>query len=121
VASAAIDVSDGLTGDLRHIVDRSGVGAAIDVALIPRSMQLATLIDGAGRDLGLACLLAGGDDYELCFMAAPSSREALAAIARDLDVPLTRIGRVTAGAGLVVRDERGMPLATLPRSFDHFG
>jgi thiamine-monophosphate kinase len=121
VASAAIDISDGLTGDLQHVLDRSGVGAAIDVALIPRSMPLATLIDGAGRDLGLACLLAGGDDYELCFMAAPSSRQVLAAIAVEVGVPLTRIGHVTAGAGLVVRDERGAPLATLPRSFDHFG
>jgi thiamine-monophosphate kinase len=83
-------------------------------------MPLATLIDGAGRDFGLACLLAGGDDYELCFMAAPSSRQVLAAIAVELDVPLTRIGHVTTGAGLVVRDERGAPLATLPRAFDHF-
>ena len=121
VASAAIDISDGLTGDLQHILDRSGVGAAIDVALIPRSMPLATLIDSAGRDLALACLLAGGDDYELCFTAAPSSRQVLAAIAVEVGVPLTRIGHVTAGAGLVVRDERGAPLATLPRSFDHFG
>ena len=121
LASAAIDVSDGLTGDLRHIVDRSGVGAAIDVALIPRSKPLAALIDGAGRDLARACLLAGGDDYELCFTASPSSREAIATIARDVDVPLARIGHITAGAGLVVRDERGAPLAKLPRSFDHFG
>ena len=120
VASAAIDVSDGLTGDLQHILDRSGVGAAIDLALIPRSMPLATLIHGDGRDLGLACLLAGGDDYELCFTAPASSRETIAAISRDVDVPLARIGTVIAGEGLVVRDERGAPLATLPRSFDHF-
>jgi len=121
VASAAIDISDGLTGDLSHILDRSGVGAVIDLALIPRSRMLAALIEGGGGEPGLACLLAGGDDYELCFTAAASSRDALAAIARDVDVPLARIGSVTAAAGLVVRDERGAPLASLPRSFDHFG
>jgi thiamine-monophosphate kinase len=121
VASAAIDISDGLTGDLRHILDSSGVGATIDVALVPRSSRLTMLIDGSARELGLACLLAGGDDYELCFTAAVSSRDAIAAIARDVDVPLARIGSVAAGTGLVVRDERGAPLATLPRSFDHFG
>lgn len=121
VATAAIDISDGLTGDLAHILEGSGAGAVIDLASIPRSMPLAALIDGEKRDLGLACLLAGGDDYELCFTAPPSSREAIAAIARDGSVPLTHIGHVTAGTGLVVRDERGVPLAKLPRSFDHFG
>ena len=121
VASAAIDVSDGLTGDLQHILDRSGVGAAIDVALIPRSMPLATLIGGGERDLGLACLLAGGDDYELCFTASVSSWETLAAISRDVDIPLARIGTVTESPGLVARDEHGVPLIALPGSFDHFG
>ena len=120
VATAAIDLSDGLTGDLQHILDRSGVGAAIDVALIPRMPALAGLVAGGARDLGLACLLAGGDDYELCFTAVAASRDKIAAIARDVNVPLTRIGSVSAGTGLVVRDERGAPLAALPRSFDHF-
>jgi thiamine-monophosphate kinase len=91
------------------------------VARIPRSPPLAILVDGAGRDLGLGCLLAGGDDYELCFTAAAKAREDIAAIARDVDVPVARIGTVTAGDALVVRDERGTPMATLPRSFDHFG
>jgi thiamine-monophosphate kinase len=120
-ATAAIDVSDGLTGDLRHILDQSRVGAALDVALIPRSPALARLIGGDGRDLGLACLLAGGDDYELCFTAAAAARKAIAAIARDAGVPLARIGTVTGSPGLIVRDERGAPMASLPVSFDHFG
>ena len=88
---------------------------------IPRSPQVDALIASDRRDVGLACLLAGGDDYELCFTAAASRRETLAGIARDLDLPLARIGSVTAGPGLVVRDERGASLAMLPRSFDHFG
>jgi len=120
-ASAAIDISDGLTGDLAHILERSGVGAAIEMARIPRTPPLAALVEGNGRELGLACLLAGGDDYELCFTAAASARDAIATIAHDVGVPLARIGSVTARTGLVVRDERGAPLAPLPRSFDHFG
>ena len=121
VATAAIDVSDGLTGDLQHILDGSGAGAVIDVARIPRSPWLDVMLRGAARDAGLACLLGGGDDYELCFTAAAASREGIAAIARSVDVPLARIGSITAAPGLIVRDERGAPLPTLPRSFDHFG
>jgi len=121
VATAAIDVSDGLTGDLRHILDASGVGAAIDVAQVPRAPCLDAMLGGAARDAALACMLGGGDDYELCFTAVAASRKAVAAIARGADVPLTRIGSITAASGLVVRDERGVPLPSLPRSFDHFG
>ena len=121
VATAAIDVSDGLTGDIAHILECSGVGATIELARVPRSPQVAALIESDLRDTGLACLLAGGDDYELCFTAAASRREALASIASDVQLPLTRIGSVNAGAGLVVRDERGASLAMPPRSFDHFG
>jgi thiamine-monophosphate kinase len=120
VASAAIDISDGLTGDLMHILDSSSVGATIDVARLPRSAPLAAVIESDARGIGLACLLAGGDDYELCFTAAPSSRDAIAAIARDVGLPLARVGAVTADAGLTVRDEHGANM-TPPRSFDHFG
>jgi len=121
VASAAIDVSDGLTGDLAHILECSCVGATIDLARVPRSPLVTALIDSDRRDMGLACLLAGGDDYELCFTAAASRREALANIAREVHLPLARIGTVTAAPGLVVRDERGAALMPAPRSFDHFG
>jgi thiamine-monophosphate kinase len=121
VATSAIDISDGLTGDMRHILEASGVGAVIDLAAIPRSPPLARLIDGDARDLGLACLLAGGDDYELCFTAPAASRDMISAIARDVGLPLARIGTVSADAGLVIRDEGGVPLPALPQSFDHFG
>ncbi len=81
----------------------------------------ATACGGASeRDLALACLLAGGDDYELCFTAPPSARERVAAIARDLALPLTRIGVITSSRGLRVRDEHGADLAPLPAAFDHF-
>ncbi len=121
IATAAIDISDGLTGDLTHILDASVVAATIDLAQIPHTLALATMVDGNARDLALACLLAGGDDYELCFTAAVSARDVLAHVARDVGLQLTRIGSIRSGTGLVVRDERGAPLGHLPRSFDHFG
>jgi thiamine-monophosphate kinase len=120
LASAAIDVSDGLVGDLGHIVERSGVGARIDVARLPAAPWLSAMLKGEARALALACLLAGGDDYELCFTAGNAQREAVGGIARELGLPLTRIGKITAAGGFVVRDETGSPLTALPRAFDHF-
>ena len=121
IASAALDVSDGLTGDLGHILEASHAGATIDVAAVPCSDAVRSLLRGETRSVALEALLAGGDDYELCFTANPSMRERLAALARTLALPLTPIGVVTAERGLVVRDERGDALSPLPHGFDHFG
>ena len=121
VASAALDLSDGLTGDLAHILDASQVGAEVMLAALPLSSALAQRLAGAERTLALACALAGGDDYELCFTAPPAMREGIAAIARASALPLTRIGVVTAASGLVVRDGQGNALSALPRAWDHFG
>jgi thiamine-monophosphate kinase len=120
VATAAIDVSDGLIGDLGHILERSAAGAMLELAAIPRSPALARLAGGDDHALALECLLAGGDDYELCFTAPRGAAERVAAIAASTAVPLTRIGMITAGSGLVVRDERGMRLPAVPRAYDHF-
>ena len=120
VASAAIDISDGLVGDLGHIVERSNAGANIDLRAIPRSPTLAALLEGPQRATALACLLAGGDDYELCFTAPASAAHTIGDIAHALGLPLARIGAITAEPGLVVRDESGAPLPSLPRAFDHF-
>ncbi len=119
-ASAALDVSDGLTGDLRHILEASGVGATLDLAAIPRSAALADLLGGGGRETALACLLAGGDDYELCFTAPASRRDDVARAAGEAGIAVARIGSITVDAGLRVHDERGVPLRTLPAAFDHF-
>ena len=119
-ASAAIDVSDGLTGDLAHVVEASHAGATIDLDALPCSTALSDKLHGDERDLALRCLLAGGDDYELLFTAEPRHRERIAAIARDLALPLTRIGAVDGSGAVIVRDEHGRPLRTLPRAFDHF-
>jgi thiamine-monophosphate kinase len=98
----------------------SGVGAQIDLPLVPVAPALAALLPGAGRELALACALAGGDDYELCFTAPPAARAALARLATELGLPLTRIGSIVGGGGLVVRAADGAPLPQLPRAFDHF-
>lgn len=120
IASSALDVSDGLTGDLGHVLAASRAGATIDLAAIPCSDALRKLMRGPHRGVALACLLSGGDDYELCFTAAPAMRERIAALAATLQLPLTPIGTITAAPGLAVRDETARPLATLPRAFDHF-
>ncbi len=120
VATAAIDISDGLTGDLGHILERSRGSALVDLAAVPRSPALTAKLGGAERALALECLLAAGDDYELLFTAPPVAAAKIAAIGAGLALPLTRIGSIGAGEGLVVRDERGMPLSVLPRAFDHF-
>lgn len=113
-------MSDGLTGDLTHVLDASGVGADVDLAAIPRAPALAQRLASDERALALRCLLAGGDDYELCFTAPPSARPKLAAIATRMSLPLTRIGAISAERGLRVRDERGEPVSPLPQAFDHF-
>ncbi len=120
VATAAIDVSDGLCGDLGHILAASGAGADLELARVPCSAENAHRLASRERELALACVLAGGDDYELCFSAPPERRSTIARIAEDLALPLARIGTIIAGSGLVVRDELGVPLTALPCSFDHF-
>lgn len=120
VATAALDVSDGLTGDLAHILERSHVGATVELKAIPRSETLAHMHNGAERALALSWVLAGGDDYELCFTAHRDKAAKVAAIATETGVPITRIGSITAAAGLVVIDERGAALPELPPAFDHF-
>src|SRR6185369_11906960 len=92
VATAALDVSDGLVGDLSHILEKSGVGAVLDLASIPRSPVIAGLFGKAEHELAVECLLAGGDDYELCFTVPPAAAARVAQIASGTAVPLARIG-----------------------------
>jgi thiamine-monophosphate kinase len=75
-----------------HILDASNVGAIVDLAAIPCSPVLAAKLTGDERTLALRCLLAGGDDYELCFTAPPTAKARLAAIAAEIALPLSRIG-----------------------------
>jgi thiamine-monophosphate kinase len=121
VASAALDISDGLTGDLGHVLTASRVGAAVDLTAIPTCAELRDMLAGRERELALACVLAGGDDYELCFTAPPAMRERIEQIALALALPLTPIGAITVDPALTIHDEHGRALPQLPRAFDHFG
>lgn len=120
VASAAIDLSDGLTGDLRHILDASSVGAELRLDALPVGATLAARLSGPERTLALQCALAGGDDYELCFTAPVAQRDAIATIAQSTALSLACIGSITAGTALMVRDGQGVALPALPGAWDHF-
>lgn len=117
VATAAIDVSDGLVADVGHLCARSRLAADIDEPAVPRAPALAALADAG---LARACLLSGGDDYELAFTAPPEARDAVARAAELARVTVTRIGRMREGAGVTVRDAAGAPLALDRPGYDHF-
>lgn len=119
IASAMIDVSDGVTGDLGHILEMSGVGATVDIDALPRSAVLDRCLAGAARETALACLLSGGDDYELCFTAPIARRDEVVRAAGAAGVTVARVGAITSGSALVLRDASGATLP-VPRSFDHF-
>jgi len=116
VAHAALDISDGLIGDLGHILERSSVGAIVDVDALPRS----EILGAQPLERQRACVLAGGDDYELCFTAPAGAREAIAGIGRQLGLPVTRVGSITPEAGLRLVDRDGNPYLFAGASFDHF-
>jgi thiamine-monophosphate kinase len=116
VASSAIDLSDGLSGDLGHVLARSGVGACVDVDALPRSPVLAAQPSA----LQHLCLLAGGDDYELLFTAPPARAAEVQAAAAAAGVPVTCCGVIQAEPGLHVVDAQGLPLSGAWQAFDHF-
>jgi thiamine-monophosphate kinase len=116
IASAAIDVSDGLLGDLGHILERSGVGATVEWPRVPLSSALRALSPPLQQHYALA----GGDDYELLFTAAAARRGEVEAAARSVGVAVTRIGRIEAGRALRVRDATGHDLPVAWPGFDHF-
>jgi thiamine-monophosphate kinase len=117
LAHAAIDLSDGLVGDLQHILARSGVSAIVDYDAIPRPAVFQQLNN---RELEKDCVLSGGDDYELLFTAAPERRTELEALSRELKIALTCIGSIQPGqARLEVRDRQGRAV-TYRGGFDHF-
>jgi thiamine-monophosphate kinase len=116
IAHAAIDISDGLIGDLGHILKRSGVGALLNVDALPVGTELAK----QAQDLRRRFALAGGDDYELCFIAPSSHRSAVLAAGKQAGTPVTRVGSITAQAGLQLTDAAGKSVQLAVSSFDHF-
>jgi thiamine-monophosphate kinase len=116
LAHAALDISDGLAGDLGHILAASRVGATLDVDALPAGPVLARQALALRRRFTTA----GGDDYELCFTAAPAQREAILAAGRETGTAVTRVGHIEAEPGLRMVDGNGAPLALGVRGWDHF-
>jgi thiamine-monophosphate kinase len=116
IASAAIDISDGLAGDLGHILKQSGVGARIDT-VTATGLLAAPSLPG---DTALELVLSGGDDYELLFTAPAAQADAVRAAAATAGTPVTRIGTIHADPGLQLVDRAGAVLMRRFASFDHF-
>jgi len=117
LAHSAIDISDGLLADLGHILEASNVGAEINVDAVPVSAALRGYLE---HDAAREAVLAGGDDYELCFTAAPKRRADIEALSRRLKLNLTRIGNVAREMRLVLHDAEGRPVTWEHKGFDHF-
>ena len=120
IANACIDISDGLVGDLGHIMKASGVGAVLTTGWVADSAAISPALQSLPLSRRLDMALAGGDDYELLFTAAPDQAQAVQEAANDCDVPVTCIGRISAGQGLQVMDIHGVPISRRFVSFDHF-
>jgi thiamine-monophosphate kinase len=117
MAHAAIDISDGLMADLGHIVKRSRRGADIHLNEIPRSASLSSMMR---KPMGMHCLLAGGDDYELCFTAPKRHDDRIVALRETLNIPITRIGSITSTTELRLLDGYGHPIEFNESGYDHF-
>ena len=125
IASSALDVSDGLLGDLQHILKQSQVDAEVSLDQLPKSATL----QKQNADIQNQFAACGGDDYEICFTASVAQRHAVDQISKSLNLPLSRIGRITekkkAIGKLCLLDANGNLLddaetAELIKSFDHF-
>lgn len=121
IAHAALDLSDGLAGDLLHILERSDLHASVDVDAVPRSAALRRL----PADIQRRCTLAGGDDYELCFTAPAAARAAVETAGARVGIPVTRIGTISDPfsadrPAIHWQDAAGQPLTLTLQGFDHF-
>lgn len=122
IATAAIDVSDGLLGDLGHILEASHLGAMVDTSIAARLLAAdpQVIVPVPAADTLLEWVLAGGDDYELLFTAPPTARTAVTSASRSSATSMTRIGTIQAQPGLRLVDGAGRPVQHQFRSFDHF-
>lgn len=124
IATSAIDISDGLAGDLGHILKASAVGALVDADITINLIAFCGISDWPGSQFDtkkqLKTVFSGGDDYELAFTAAPAARQAVMAASLSAQTPVTRIGVIESGPGLRLVDSHGLPIDGQFASFDHF-
>lgn len=118
IASAAIDVSDGLVADLAHICQASGAGAVIEAPSVPLSPAAKAVVSGG--QITLSALLTGGDDYELLFCVPKDRLDEVDRLTKEGNVPITRIGRISVASGVEVLGEDGRPMAIESAGFRHF-
>ncbi len=118
IAHAMIDVSDGLLADLGHICETSHVAAVVELARLPLSPAARLVVAAEPRIRPR--LATGGDDYELLFSAPPDAAENIAALSAQLGVPITRIGRIEAGAGVHPVDGAGQTITVEAAGYRHF-
>lgn len=117
IATSALDVSDGLLADLGHLLKASKVGAIVDWGAIPQPvLQNSRVSESVLQQV----VLAGGDDYELCFTAPATQRQTLLGLSGQLGLPLSRIGKIQPGSGLQVFDAN-KPIVMSQKGYDHFG
>ncbi|HEX8374259.1 MAG TPA: thiamine-phosphate kinase [Geminicoccaceae bacterium] len=114
LATAAIDVSDGLVADLGHIAETSRVAAVVDADALPLSEA------GRGVPAAREAALTGGDDYELLFTVPDGAEARIAALSRELGLRLTRVGRIEPGAGVRVLDAGGEEIRVARAGWSHF-
>ena len=117
IATACVDVSDGLLADLGHVCARSHVAAHLDVDALPASAALREAFGEADR---IALQASGGDDYELCFTAPADASADIDAVSARLGLQITRIGRIVAGEGVHPVDAKSQPWSSPRRGYDHF-
>jgi len=110
IATSMIDLSDGLSTDVSHLCEESGLGAEIWQGSIPHANV------GKGRQVALKCALHGGEDYELLFTAAPKTRVP----SKIAGVQITEIGQITRGPQIILREASGATAKLEPRGWEHF-
>lgn len=116
IASACIDISDGLLADLNHILQASEVGAEVELYSVPISASLREFGGSDASDLALS----GGDDYELCFTAALTNEARLVHLGTEFGVGITRVGRIVVGSGIQLIDSDGKSRTADVRGYSHF-
>jgi thiamine-monophosphate kinase len=118
IATAAMDISDGLAGDIAHIAKASGLAAMIETAALPMSPAGSAVIEADSSRF--SSVLGGGDDYELLFTAPMGRRDDISALGAKLGLPLTLIGRMEEGAGVKLVDRAGALIDPVQPGYRHF-